>query len=428
MGFLASKLPQPKEIFNLSVTDPKAWNSSLWRLFGSQSQSGEYVDEYTALTYSAVWCAVNLISGAIASLPLHLIQRKGKTKVHAKNHPLYRLMYAKPNPYMEAKVLREVMIAHMLTWGNAYAEIVRDKAGRVVELWPISPNRVTPEWKDGELVYRINVENKQVYLGRDKILHIHGLGFDGLTGYSAVSMGRKSFGLGMAMETFGALYFGNGTHPSAVVTHPNKLKDDNLRAALSEVYGGLGNSHSLMLLEDGMKIDKVGIPPEDSQFLESRQFQIPEIARWFNLPPHKLKDLTRSSFSNIESEQISYMTDSLLPWIMTLEGAYNTQLLTESEFFVQDLYFKHNVDGILRADAAARGSYYREMWNIGTMSQNEIRDKEDMDPDPNPLADERFIPAHMIPMSMVKEYLQKNDPANAPKSIPNQPQKAKAWR
>lgn len=384
---------------DLSVTDERAWNPSLWNLVGSQSLSGETVTEQTALTYSAVYNAISLISGTIASLPLHLMQRKEKTKRLADDRKLYRVLHDEANPYMTAKGFREVMMAHILAWGNGYAEKVIDGMGEVVALWPIPPNRVRLDRKDNKLIYRISVDGEEVILPRDKILHIPGLGFDGYTGYSVIAMARKSIGLGMALETFGSLYFSQGTHPGVIVSHPGQLSPQshtNLKTSLTETYSGLGNTHRLMLLEDGMKLEKLGIPPNDSQFLESRQFQIPEIARWFNLPPHKLKDLTKSSFSNIESEQTSFVIDSLLPWLVTLEQNYNMQLLTKFDKELSGrgrLYFKHIVEGLLRGDAASRATYYREMFNIGAMSINEIRDKEDMDP-------VKGGDIHLVPMNM----------------------------
>jgi len=408
---------------NLSLTDEKAWNPSLWNLIGSQSLSGENVTEQTALTYSAYWCGVVLISGTISTLPLHLLRKAGKKTNFMTEKRLFRVLHDRFNPYMTAQVGREVMMAHLLTWGNCYAEIVRNVLGEVVELWPIAPNRVTPEWRDDGMVYRIKVGNEDIYLPREKVLHVPGLGYDGFTGYSVIAMARKSIGLGMAMETFGALYFGNGTHPGVVVSHPNELSAQghaNLKQALTDTYSGLGKSHKLMLLQEGMTIEKIGIPPEDSQFLESRQFQIPEIARWLNLPPHKLKDLTKSSFSNIESEQISFVTDSILPWLIRLEQNYNLQLLTESEQFKQQIYTRHNVDGLLRGNAADRANYYKTMWSIGAMTMNEIREKEDWDPSPNPYADEPFIPVNnMIPISKIDEFLAAPKPLPAPKEPGN---------
>jgi len=400
-----------KRFFNLSLTDPKAWDRSLWQLAGSQSLSGEVVNEDTALTYSAVYNAVSLISGTIGSLPLHLMSPKGKNKKQATEKSLYQVMHTQYNPYMTAMAGRECLIAHILTWGNGYAEIARNGTGDVVELWPIAPNRVTPKMQNKELIYDINLlDGSSISLPREKVLHIPGLGFDGFTGYSIISMARKSIGLGMAMESFGSYYFGQGTHPGVIVSHPGQLKAEahsNLKKSLTESYSGLGKSHRLMLLEDGMKLEKIGIPPNDSQFLESRQFQVPEIARWFNLPPHKLKDLTKSSFNNIESEQASFVTDSILPWLIRLEQNYNMQLLEKAEQR-QGLYFKHIVEGLLRANSADRASYYKSMISTGVMTPNEAREKEDMNPSQDPLADELWMPTGQIPLSKFSEYLSKN--------------------
>ncbi len=400
-----------EKIKNLSLTDPKSWDTSLWNLRGSQSLSGETVTEETALTYSAVWNAITLISGTVGSLPLHLMQKQDKSKHIADNKPLYRVMHDQWNPYMTAMAGREVMMAHILSWGNGYAEKVINVYGELVELWPIPPNRVTPKMQGGEFVYEIRMDGESdLTLAREKILHIPGLGFDGFVGYSVISMARKSIGLGMALETFGSLYFGQGTHPGVIITHPNKLGTDahaNLKKALTDTYSGLGQSHRLMLLEEGMKPEKVGIPPEDSQFLESRLFQIPEIARWFNLPPHKLKDLTKSSFNNIEAEQISFVTDSILPWLIRLEQNYYMQLLTPREQ-KEKFYFKHNVDGLLRGSAKERAEFYKIMIGSTIYTPNECRELEDKDPNPNPLADELFVMVNNIPLSKLEEYLAKN--------------------
>jgi HK97 family phage portal protein len=405
---------------NLSLTDEKAWNPQLWNLYGAQSLAGENVTEHTALTYSAVFNAVSLISGTIGALPLHLMQRKGEKKRIADDRAMYGVMHDAANPYMTAMAFRECLMAHILAWGNGYAEIVRNGYGELSALWPITPNRVTPVMSDDEIIYRIKMPvGADIYLPREKILHVAGLGFDGFLGYSVVAMARRSIGLGMAMETFGGRFFGEGTHPGVIVEHPQKLSPEahsNLKKSLSDTYSGLGNSHRLMLLEEGMKFQKIVIDPKDSQFLESRLFQIPEVARWFNLPPHKLKDLTKSSFSNIESEQTSFYVDSILPWLVRLEQNYNCQLLTESDRQYSGrgrLYFKHNADGILRADSAARATFYKEMFNIGAMSINEIREKEDMDP-----VDGGDI--HLVPMNMTS--LEDAGKPPEPPQPPDQPQ------
>lgn len=401
---------------DLALSDPKAWDPSLWRLRGSVDVSGENVTEETALTYSAVWNAVNLISGTVASLPLHLMRKSAKKKILADGKKLYWVLDSQANPYMSAMTFRETMMAHILTWGNGFAEIVRNGINEVIQLWPIAPNRVKILDDGGVIRYQIQVGNQKVILPRERVLHIPGLGFDGFQGYSPIAMARKSIGLGMAMETFGSLYFGQGTHPGLVVSHPGKLSQaahDNLKKSLTDGYSGLGQSHRLLLLEEGMKPEKLLIPPDESQFLESRSFQIPEIARWFNLPPHKLKDLSRSSLNNIEAEQISFVTDSILPWLIRLEQAYNMQLLSIGEQNQGSLYFKHIVEGLLRGDADSRGKFYQQLWQIGAMSINEIREKEDMDPITG--GDEYFVPMNYVPLSRA---LEPPEPVESPSPVP----------
>jgi len=385
---------------DVSILSEKAWYESTWKLARGQTSSGENVTEYTALNYSAVFNAVTLIAGTISTLPLRLIRKDNRRTITEDKRSIHRLLSSSPNPYMTAMALREAMMGHVLLWGNAYAEIVRNRVGEIIELWPITPNRVSIRMMDGNLVYLIKMSGQaNVVLPRERVLHIPGFGFDGYVGYSAVGLAAKSIGLGMAMETFGEGYFGNGTHPGVIVSHPKSLGPDaakSLQKSLVESYSGLGQAHRLLLLEEGMKLEKVGVPPNDSQFLESRQFQIPEIARWFNLPPHKLKDLTKSSFSNIEQEQISFVQDSILPWLVRLEQNYNMQLLNDVDK-ERGLYFKHTIEGLLRGSAAARSAFYKAMWNLGAMSQNDIREKEDMDPIEG--GDEYFVPSNMEPLS-----------------------------
>lgn len=410
-----------KRFFNLGLNDPKAWDSSLWNLRGSQSLSGETVTEDTALTYSAIWNAITLYAGTISTLPLHVLRKNQQKTLHVENKKLYQVLHDQFNPYMSAQIAREVMIAHILLWGNAYCEIIRNGYGEIVELWPITPNRVRPFIKDSQIQYEIDVDTEKIVLPHEKILHIPGLGFDGLVGYSVVSMARKSFGLSMALETFGALYFGQGTHVGCILSHPGKL-DDKARANLQESFAGidgLAKSHKKLILEEGMHLEKIGIPPEDSQFLESRTFQISEIARWYNLPVHKLKEMSKSSFNNIEQEQISFVTDSIMPVVIRLEQAYNMQLLTQDERYKQKLFTRHNLDGLLRGSPETRANVHRIYFGIGVMSINEIREYEGKDPVDN--GDERFIPLNMIPLSKVNEYLERQ--GNQPGPSNTQPEK-----
>ena len=409
-----------KDILNLNVTDEKAWNTSLWNLARNQTESGENVNEYSALNYSAVYNAVYLISDTIAALPLGLKKKDDRKTLTVTTNPLHGVLHDQANPLMTAMTMREVSMAHVLLWGNSYAEIVRNRVGEVIELWPITPNRVQVKRFNGDLVYVIKITSgEEVTLFREQVLHVPGLGFDGYMGYSLVSLASNAIGLGLAMESFGSRYFGNGTHPGVIVSHPGKLSpeaSDALQKSLVSAYSGLGKSHRLMLLEEGMALEKLTIPPNDSQFLESRQFQVPEIARWFNLPPHKLKDLTKSSFSNIDSEQISFLTDSILPWLIRLEQNYKMQLLSPIEK-KQGLYFKHSVEGMLRASSKDRAVFYRAMWGIGVLSQNDIREKEDMDPIAG--GDEYFIPMNMQPVSQIgKEPVPESMPTDPPAEGP----------
>ncbi len=400
-----------KQIKNLSLTDEKAWDRSLWNLVGSQSISGETVTEQTALTYSAVWNAVTLISGTIGSLPLHLMHRKGKNNEHATGERVYDVMHTKYNPYMTAKVGRECLMAHVLTWGNGYAEIIRNKMGEITELWPITPDRVTPKIEDSKLVYEIRMDGEaNITLSRERVLHVPGLGFDGFIGYSVIAMARKSIGLGMAMETFGSRFFGSGTHPDIIFSTPGPLSTtarDNLRDSVIEYNSGLSKSHRMMFLEEGLSPVKLGHSPEDSQFLGSRQFMITDVARWYNLQVHKLKELTKSSFNNIEAENASFVIDTMLPWFVCFEQNYGMQLLTPTQR-KQGYYWKHIVEGLLRANSKDRAQYYKTMIQNTLMTPNEVRAKEDMNPSNDPLADELFIQTGLIPLSKLDEYLAKN--------------------
>jgi HK97 family phage portal protein len=216
------------------------------------------------------------------------------------------------------------------------------------------------------------------------------------------------------------MYFGQGTHPGVIVSHPGKLGTDghtNLKNSLTQVYSGLGNSHRLMLLEEGMTLTNVGIPPNDSQFLESRTFQITEVARWFNLPVHKLKEMSKSSFNNIESEQISFVVDSILPWCVRLEQNYQMQLLTQYDRNWSGngrYYWKHSVDGLMRGDAVSRSNLYKAMFGIGAMSPNDVRKLEDLDPIEG--GDKYFVPLNMVPLDMVEDLLEKQMETKTAKS------------
>lgn len=342
--------------------------------------AGVRVTEDTALTYSSVWSCIKVISETIASLPWHAYRRVGDDNSQRLRNGIDWLLYRQPNTEITSFTFREIMLAWALSWGNGYAEIVRDGSNRVAEFWPIPPHRVTPERNaSGEIVYVVQGESgNDVTLPANNMLHLHGLGYDGLTGYSVIAMAAKSIGLGMATEQFGSNFFANGTHPGVIVSHPGKLSDranNHLKESLNEEYSGLGKSHRLLLLEEAMKIEKVSFSPTDSQFLETRKFQVAEIARWFRMPLHKISDLEKSTNNNIEHQGIEFATDTILPWVSRLEMEVDVKLFAKSK---GSLYSKLNMSGLLRGDSKSRAEFYKAMRDMGVFSANDILRFEDM--------------------------------------------------
>jgi HK97 family phage portal protein len=364
----------------LSLSGGNLKDPRLNELFGGAStDSGVSVTPDTAMTYSAVYQAVRCIAEAVSSLPLNLYERApsgGKNKASA--HPLYNMLHDSPNPEMTSMQWREASMAHLLLYGNSYTEIVRDLEGNAVELWPIDPTMVTPKrTESGELYYDLNRGKNFITAGN--MLHISGLSFDGISGMSPISLARQSLGLSMAIEQFGAGYFGRGARPGGVLTFPGQLSPEarqNLRRSFEELHAGGANSHRVALLEAGLKWEAIGVPPDDSQFLQSREFQIVEVARWFNIPPHKLRDLNKPSYNSLEMMNIEFLTDTLRPWLVRWEQALNRKIIRPSDRGVY--FFEHNVEGVLRGDIASRYQAYSVARNWGWLSVNEIREKENM--------------------------------------------------
>ena len=364
----------------LSLSGGNLRDPRLNELFGgSSTDSGVSITPETALTYSAVYQAVRCISEAVSSLPLNLYERQpggGKSKASA--HPLYSILHDSPNPEMSSLQWRECSMAHLLLWGNSYTEIVRDLDGNCVELWPIDPSIVTAKRTDsGELYYDLN--RGKSFITAANMLHISGLSFDGISGMSPISMARQSLGLSLAIEQFGAGYFGRGARPGGVLTFPGQLSPEarqNLRRSFEELHAGGANSHRVALLEAGLKWESIGVPPDDSQFLQSREFQVVEVARWFNIPPHKLRDLNKPSYNSLEMMNIEFLTDTLRPWLVRWEQALNRKIIRPKD---RGSYFvEHNVEGVLRGDIASRYQAYSVARNWGWLSVNEIREKENM--------------------------------------------------
>ena len=337
---------------------------------------------------TAVYSCVRILAEAVAGLPLHMYKYNdsgGKEKALA--HPLYFLLHDEPNPEMTSFVFRETLMTHLLLWGNAYAQIIRNGNGEVVALYPLMPNRMSVDRdSQGRLYYqyyrgldeaKINKDNIVVLSPQD-VLHIPGLGFDGIIGYSPIAMAKNAVGMAIACEEYGAKFFANGAAPGGVLEHPGIVKDpERVRESWNSVYQGSGNSHKIAVLEEGMKYTPIGISPEQAQFLETRKFQINEIARIFRVPPHMVGDLEKSSFSNIEQQSLEFVKYTLEPWLVRWEQSMIRSLLTTEA--KKNYFIKFNVDGLLRGDYQSRMSGYAVARQNGWMSANDIRELENLD-------------------------------------------------
>ncbi len=359
-------------------------------LFGPTT-SGKNVNEFTAMQTTAVYSCVRILSEAIASLPLHVYCYKNNGKERVYNHPLYHILHDEPNSEMTSFVFRETLMGHLLIWGNAYAQIIRDGSGKVLALYPLLPNKMgVARDKNGEIFYTYtrttdenpNIKNYgQVVLRRQDVLHIPGLGFDGLVGYSPIAMAKNAVGMTLACEEYGASFFANGANPGGVLEHPGVLKDPKkVRDSWNEVYRGTSNAHKVAVLEEGMKYQQIGIPPEEAQFLETRKFQINEIARLYRIPPHMIGDLEKSSFSNIEQQSLEFVKYTLDPWVLRWEMSLQRSLLLPNE--KKEYFIKMNVDGLLRGDYQSRMNGYAVGLQNGFLSPNDVRLLEDMNPIP----------------------------------------------
>jgi len=356
-------------------------------LFGGSS-SGKNVNERSAMQMTAVYACVRILSEAIAGLPLHLYRYANDgNKEKATGHSLYRLLHDEPNPEMTSFIFRETLMTHLLLWGNAYAQIIRNGKGEVIALYPLMPNRMRVDRdSSGNLFYEYTrstgdaatMTGSTVILKPSDVLHIPGLGFDGLVGYSPIAMARNAIGLAMATEEYGAKFFANGAQPGGVLEHPGIIKDPaRVRESWNSVYQGSGNSHRIAVLEEGMKYTPIGIAPNEAQFLETRKFQIDEIARIFRVPPHMVGDLEKSSFSNIEQQSLEFVKYTLDPWVIRWEQNLAKALFNQEE--KKEYFFKFNVDGLLRGDYVSRMNGYAVGIQNGFMSPNDVRTLENMD-------------------------------------------------
>jgi HK97 family phage portal protein len=336
-----------------------------------------------------------MLAGSMGILPLKLMRTVGESRQPATSHPIYRRVTRNPNPWQTAINFKEMMQGHLLLRGNAFAQIVRDTADRVLALVPLHPDRIEIQVDDnGNLVYVLRRKDGTVrrFLARE-ILHIRGLSPDGIIGYAPIELMKDAVGLSLATQKFGSRFFNNAARPSGILVHPQSIEEEaeeRIRESWQAAFSGDG-AHSVAIMEEGMQWVQLGISNEQSQFLETRNFQIDEVARVFNIPPHKLKKLDKSTFNNIEHQSIEYVVDAVTPWAVRWEEQLALSLLTEQE--QETLFFKFSLQALLRGDNASRSQFYRELFNIGVLSINEIRMFEDLNAVED--GDSRFVPLNM---------------------------------
>ena len=397
---------------------------SSYSFYMGGSSAGKNVNERSAMQMTAVYSCVRILAEAVAGLPLHFYRYKQDGgKERAIDNNLYHLLHDEPNKEMSSFIFRETLMTHLLLWGNAYAQIIRNGKGEVVALYPLMPNKMQVDRdENGELYYIYTrsseeaktMEGVTVYLTPRDVLHIPGLGFDGLVGYSPIAMAKNAIGLAIATEEYGAKFFANGAAPSGVLEHPGTIKDPSrLRENWNSTFGGSANSGKVAVLEEGMKYTPISISPEQAQFLETRKFQIDEIARIFRVPPHMVGDLEKSSFSNIEQQSLEFVKYTLDPWVIRWEQSLSRSLLNEDE--KRKYFFKFNLEGLLRGDYESRMSGYATARQNGWMSANDIRELENMDKIPaEDGGDLYLINGNMLPLNKAGAYanIEKEDTAD----------------
>lgn len=372
------KVPFLTKYLNSRAGPKNSLNGSGYSFFFGSTSSGKVVNERTAIQTTAVYACVRVLSEAIAALPLQTYRYTSNGKEKAVDHNLYHLLHNEPNPEMTSFVFRETLMGHLLLWGNAYAQIIRDGRGKVIALYPLMPDKMNVDRNDkGDLIYIYQKDGMSYVLKSEEVLHIPGLGFDGLVGYSPIAMAKNAIGMAIATEEYGAKFFSNGANPGGVLEHPGVVKDPaRIRESWNSVYQGTGNAHKVAVLEEGMKFQSIGIPPEQAQFLETRKFQINEIARIYRVPPHMIGDLEKSSFSNIEQQSLEFVMYTLDPWVVRWEQSIVRSLISPKE--KKEYFVKFNVNGLLRGDYQSRMSGYAVGRQNGWLSADDIRELEDM--------------------------------------------------
>lgn len=375
-----------KGLFKSRDKPTNSYDSPSYTYFFGRTHAGKRVTDRTALQHTVVYACVRVLSEAIAQLPLHIYKYTENGKERVPMHPLYFLLHDQPNPEMTSFIFRETLMSHLLIYGNAYAQIIRNGRGEVMGLYPLMPDKIKVDRDEhNRLIYIYSrydeanpnlKEQGDIVLRQEDVLHICGLGFDGLVGYSPIAMAKNAIGISLACEEYGSTFFANNASPSGVLEHPGVIKNpEKLRNAWERAYGGK-NSHRVAVLEEGTKFSPISIPNNEAQFLETRKFQVAEIARLYRVPLHMIGDLEHATFSNVEHLSLDFVKYTLDPWIVRWEQSLQKALLSDNE--KGEYFIKFNVDGLLRGDYASRMQGYSVGIQNGFLCPNDVRELENM--------------------------------------------------
>lgn len=363
-----------------TLANPGDWLLST----GNTSDTGINVTDTNSIKIAAVWASVNYLSKQIASLPFSLRKNEGDNSIVAIDHPLHNILHNEPNPEMTSYKYRETSMFHLSFWGNAYSQIIRDRLGRPKWLYPLLPWNMKMERKNGILIYKYNLDGvEHILLPRD-ILHIKWLSYQGNVGIAPLQAASEVFGSNLALMKHGNKWFANGARPSGVVETDAELNETDYKkvdGSIKTAYSGADNSGKVIFLDRGLKYRPISIPLDQSQFLESREFGVDEIARIFGIPPHKIASMKNATFSNIEQQAIEVVTDTIAPWVTNWEQEVNMKLLNPEEKGIY--YSRMNMNGLLRGDINTRKEAYKVGLTFGYLSPNDVRRLEDLNPIPN---------------------------------------------
>lgn len=376
--------------------------------------AGVNITHDKALGITAFWAGVRAISQTIAGLPLQVYEKTGeKTRRQAPEHPVYNLLFKRPNPYMSAFTFKEMRAAHLLCWGNSYAEIQRNERGQIVALWPLLPDRTGAEIRGGQKFYYTHIDGTKIWLSADKVLHVPGLGFDGIQGYNVIKIHRDSLGLSVAANEYGAQFFGNAARPSGILVHPGKPSEQEkqeFRESWNQVHAGLTRAQRTAIMWGGMKWEKISMAPEEAQFLQTREMQIEEVARILNINPILLQHFTKATTwgSGVAQFLVAYGKFTIAPWLERDEDAMDWDLFSEAEH--GRYYVKYNLDSLLRGDAEVQAKVLEIKRRNGIINADEWRELDDENPLPDGLGQEYFMPLNMVPVSQMIERPTENLP------------------